>query len=58
MPYAVATYTVFRRARVHERRTSILQSTGPEELRLQTSTIPQSEERLIIFARLNRIMRR
>ena len=56
VPYAVATYEVTGRTLWPETDTDILQPGQEfEQLRLQTSTIPESRQRVIVFARLARI---
>jgi LPXTG-site transpeptidase (sortase) family protein len=56
LPYALATYVVTRRAFVNQRDVGILsQRRDTEQLRLQTSTVPASSRRLIVFANLSTI---
>jgi LPXTG-site transpeptidase (sortase) family protein len=56
VPYATATYSVTRHAFVGEKQTQILHGPARDELRLQASTIPPGHTRLVVFARLIRIV--
>lgn len=51
VPYAEVTYTVTRRELISERDMSVLRSPKHEVLRLQTSTAPASDRRIIVTAR-------
>lgn len=50
VPYAEVTYTVTRRGTISERDMSVLRSPKQEVLRLQTSTAPASDRRIIVTA--------
>jgi sortase A len=56
VPYATAVYTVTHRRLAKQRDLRILEASGgTEELRLQTSMVPPTSRRVIVFARLSSI---
>ncbi|MDW5596858.1 sortase [Conexibacter stalactiti] len=55
LPYATATYRVTGRRLVSERDLSILRGGRSELLRLQTSTVPSSDRRIVVSARPTRL---
>ncbi|HST41324.1 MAG TPA: hypothetical protein VLK58_17535 [Conexibacter sp.] len=55
LPYAIATYRVTGRRLVSERQLSILRGGRRELLRLQTSTVPPSDRRIVVSATPSRL---
>jgi LPXTG-site transpeptidase (sortase) family protein len=58
VPYADAVYVVARRAFIPESRRTVVFGPRRDELRLQTSTVPPSHRRLIVFARASSVRAR
>lgn len=58
VPYAEAVYVVTRRAYIAGAKRTVVLGPRRDELRLQTSTVPPSHRRLIVFARASALRQR